>query len=449
MDMHARGTTAVTRHIFVMGLDERHRRYVESIRHPEEYTFHGLLDFEELIQPAEYPFDALLAKAGQTIREFPGEVAGIITHWDFPASTMLPLLARDFGYRAPAAEAVMACEHKYWSRLEQRVAIPEMTPGFCPVDPFVDDPLSQVTLDFPFWLKPVKAFGSHLGYCIDNAQTFNRAVAELRTNIRRIGDAFNAALAHVELPGEVGAVDGNWCIAEELMKGRQCGIEGYVLDGHFAIHGVFDGVKDSHDLSFTRWEYPSVWPESVQRRMQAAAESFLAHVGYDNAPFGMEFFWDEAHDKLMVLEVNTRISQSHSDQFVKVEGVSNHEVAVDVALGRLPRLFPEAGKYRTAAKFMLRRYHDATVIRVPAAAEIREIEAAFADSLVQPTVREGTCLGDLRDQDSYSYEIAYVWLGARDQEQLLARYRDVAGRLRFEFSDGGKLEPFQFETVHY
>ena len=60
------------------------------------------------------------------------------------------------------------------------------------------------------------------------------------------------------------------------------------------------------------------------------------------------------------------------------------------------------------------------------------------------TVDEGMQLSELRDQDTHSYEIATVRLGARDQEELLHRFRQVAEMLDFEFSDGGKVEDIQF-----
>ncbi|GAB4357407.1 MAG: hypothetical protein Kow0060_10740 [Methylohalobius crimeensis] len=216
-----------------------------------------------------------------------------------------------------------------------------------------------------------------------------------------------------------------------------------------AVHGIIDGVKDAHQLSFTRWEYPSVWPHSIQARMIEATERLMAHIGFDNSPFGVEFFWDEKTDRLWVLEVNTRISQSHSDQFIKVEGVSNHEVAIDVALGRQPEFGFKEGNYACAAKFMLRKYHDATVTRIPSAEEIQAIEGEFPDSRVVVLVEAGKPLSILRDQDSYSFEIANIFLGAQSQKALLANYRDLARRLRFEFSDGRPVEEWQFDQVKY
>lgn len=82
--------------------------------------------------------------------EFDGPIDGLICHWDFPVNPIAAILAQDFGLRYPSLESILKCSHKYWSRIEQNKVAPEATPDFCAVDPFSDDPPSQVALDFPF-----------------------------------------------------------------------------------------------------------------------------------------------------------------------------------------------------------------------------------------------------------------------------------------------------------
>ena len=437
------------KHIFVMGLHPFHLEQIRTIRHGHDYAFHGLLDYDEVVMPKSYSIRRLLRKAERRIESFYGDVAGIITHWDFPASTMVPILAKKYGYRYASLESVLQCEHKYWSRLTQRQVLPDLTPRFCAFDPFADDPLASINLAYPYWIKPIKAFSSHLGFRIDQAEDFQRALPFIREQIPRIGKAFDEILDHARLPDSIRPIDGTWCIAEEIMQGKQCGIEGFVFEGRVAIHGAVDTVKDLHNWSFTRYEYPSEWPTSVQQRMAAAAKKFMQHIGFDNAAFGIEFFWDEEADRLGILEINTRISQSHSKQFIMVEGASNHEVPVDLVLGRDPEFCLNQGKYKTAAKFMLRRYADAVVTRVPTPEELRAVEESEPDCTIGLTVEEGMRLSQLRDQDSYSYEIANVWLGAQSQEELLEKYRGIVARLHFEFSDGSRPEAFQLASTRY
>lgn len=442
-------TTGKHKNIFVMGLDPFHLEMAKQIRNAESYKFHSLLDYDDVIMPESYPMDRLLELAEQELRNFSGSVDALIAHWDFPVSLMLPILCAKFDLPAASIESVLKCEHKYWARLEQDDVIPEFTPRYQAIDPFEADPLSQVELDYPFWLKPVKSFGSHLGFHVDSDEDFNHAIEITRARIRRLGDPFNVILGHAELSDRIADIDGNHCIAEELISGKQCGLEGYVMDGRVHVHGVIDCVKDRRNRSFTRYELPSVWPQQVQDRMIEATTRLFKHIGYDKQPFGIEFFWEEETGEIKILEVNTRISQSHSDQFIKVAGVSNHQVAIDVALDREPHFSLNDGPYNCAAKFLLRKYADAVVERVPTDEEIAAVRKKFPDSNFSLNVKEGQQLSDMRDQDSYSYEIANIFLGAQNQREMLENYEEFANMLDFRFSDGRGPERRQFEKVRY
>jgi biotin carboxylase/quercetin dioxygenase-like cupin family protein len=433
------------RNIFIVGLDDYNLSKARAITLASECEFHDLLDRSKLIEPESYDLQSYIDEALSTLRAFDGPIDAVITHWDFPVSTMLPIINRELGLRYLPLISMLKCEHKYWSRIEQQKVIPEMVPAFDAVDPFDDDALSKLKLDFPFFLKPIKGFASTLGFKISNAQEFEAAIAEIRENIRRIGDEFNVVMKQVDLPPEVANVDGNWCIAEQLVKGWQSGVEGYVVNGQVHIHGIFDCYKDKELKSFNRYELPSRWPRGVRTRMVDAVKKLMPHLGYNQAPFGVEFFWDEEEDQLWIIEVNTRISQSHSDQFERVHGISNHEIAINTALGMKTNLNRYRGTYDCAAKFHLRRYADCKVTKVPSAENLAEVQGTIpGNPEVHVTVHEGMMLSELHDQDSHSFEIATVRLGADNQEDLLKRFRQVAEGLDFEFSDGGAPEDLQF-----
>lgn len=423
------------KNIFVFGLEPYNLRKLQGIRNSENYRFHGLLGYEDVVKPLDYPYEAMLAKAERQLREFPGSIDAIISHWDFPADTMLPILCRRFGLKSPSLETVLMCGHKYWARLEQKKYIPEHIPDFCAFNPFDAQPLEQIDLPFPFWIKPVKSFGSYLGFCIDSEETFYAHLSTIRENISRIGNAFNLALKHAELPPEVEGVDGNHCIAESLIKGkRQNGPEGYVYHGKVHINGITDSLKDESWRSFTSYEYPSRWPQAMQQKSNAVTEKLMSQIGLDDSAFNLEFIWDEETDKLKLIEVNPRISQSLSDMFEKVHGSSHHEVAVELALGLEPDYPRAEGRFNCAAKFMWRHYEDACVVRSPSPDEIAQVQREFPETEVFIEAEEGMRLSELRDQDSYSYEIAIILLGADDHEQLMERYARCQEILTFEFA---------------
>ncbi|MGM0703204.1 MAG: ATP-grasp domain-containing protein [Pseudomonadota bacterium] len=427
------------KNVFVVGLDDFNRERLARLRGTEHWRFHGLIAPAAVYDTEEFDIAAMLAEASRVLEAFDGHIDAIVGYMDFPVSTMLPILCERFGTRSTSLESLLKCEHKYWSRRVQREVIAEHIPAFTAFDPFDDEALTHISeagLYFPFFVKPIKSSGSRLGFLIDSPETFYRAIEQLRGEIGLIADPFNTVLEHARLPPEVAEVDGHFCMAEAIIGGWQCTVEGYVFEGEVVSYGIVDSLRYPGVLSFYHYRYPSGLPEAVQAKMIELTERIMAHIGYDNAAFNVEFFWDEVLDHIWLLEINTRISQSHCDLFEKVDGVSHQQVTVDLALGNRPDMPHRQGAFPLAAKFFHRVFfRDAVVSRVPSADELAELEADYPGSLIALQVEEGQRLSELPEQDSYSYALAYVWLGAEDVDQLHARYESLAARLSFEFTD--------------
>lgn len=132
----------------------------------------------------------------------------------------------------------------------------------------------------------------------------------------------------------------------------------------------------------------------------------------------MEMYWDEDADQIWLLEINPRISKSHAPLFYMVDGCYHHKVMIDLALGREPNMPQGEGEYAIAAKFMFRCHEDARVTRVPTQAELGAIEAKVPGVSMQIHVDEGMWLSELRNQDSYTYEVATVFVGADSHSEL-------------------------------
>lgn len=424
----------MTTNVFILGLDEFQLGELRTTRKTDERVFHNLLDVDILtVRSEDYRFKDLLEKARQQLEHFPGSVDAIIAHWDVPTSVIAPVLCREYGIPAPPLESIFKCEHKYWSRLEQKKAIPGCIPGFNSFDPFDDNALERIELEFPFWIKPVKSFASQLGFKIHNAEEFQEAVTEIRGAISNIGDSFDEALELIDLPEEIRACNGSMCIAEEIIVGDQSAIEGSMFQGDYHVHGVLDMPKDQAGRSFARYEYPSALPDQVQQRMINSCGKFLRHIGFDNGCFNAEYLWERDSDELRLVEINTRISQSHSDLFAKVDGMSDHEVAIDIALGVRPHMPHRKGKFQVAAKCMIPHYQDGIVRRIPSPEELKEVQARFPDTHIMLDVKPGMRLADLPSQDSYRYVLGTIFLGADSRKQLSERFNACLDALRFEF----------------
>jgi biotin carboxylase len=421
----------MVQHVFVLGLDETNREMLERLPAADACRFHTLVHHDELRGVAEFHVPDLLAAAQRRLRSAPSSVDGIVTLLDFPATELVPILARRFGTRAPSLEAVLRCSHKYWSRLCQRAVAPECVPGFEVFDPAVPGVADHLQLDYPFWVKPLNAYRSRLGFRIDSAEDLAAVLPVLRDELPRLADPLDFVLKQADVPEDIAGLGSAICLAEGFIGGRQCTLEGYVHGGRAEVYGVVDSVRDANRPTFARYQYPSSLPRPVQARMTEVAVHVMEHIGYDDGCFNVEFFWERRSDRIWLLEINPRLSQSHCELFERVDGVSNAQVMVDVALGRPPAPPRGAGEAAVAAKFFIRAFRDGIVTRVPNPEEVAAVQAAVPGAHISVLVEAGAVLEELADQDSYSYELATVRLGAPDERELLRRYRQVQAGLPF------------------
>ncbi|MFD7919399.1 ATP-grasp domain-containing protein [Streptomyces sp. NPDC059740] len=406
--------------VFVLGLDEANLPTLQEVPEAESYRFHRLLSVEEL-QSGEVSVPDLLARARKQLDAFEGSIDAVVGYWDFPVSTLVPLLSRHYGTRSTSLDSVVKCEHKYWSRLEQAKVIDEY-PRFGKVDLSAEDPRPPEGVRFPMWLKPALSYSSELAFGVKDMDEFRDAVAQIREGISRVGRPFEYVLDQLDLPPEMEGVGGQVCLAEEALSGLQVAVEGYVHQGEVVIYGTLDSINYPGTSSFLRHQYPSALPAPVQERLRDVSSRVMRQIGMDGATFSIEYFYDPATDAINLLEINPRHSQSHAELFEFVDGVPNHHCMLSLALGRDPRLPDGEGRYRTAAKWYHRWFTDGVVRGVPDAAAIEQVEREVGGVRIDVVPQDGQALSELEQQDSYSYELAHVFTGGRDEAELREKY---------------------------
>ncbi|MFI7673696.1 acetyl-CoA carboxylase biotin carboxylase subunit family protein [Actinophytocola sp. NPDC049390] len=419
------------RNIVVLGLDDWNRELLHRVPDADRYEFHGLLTIAEL-QVGDIPIVDLLRTAEKKLAAFDGPIDAIIGFWDFPVSTIVPLLCRRFDVRGPSLEAVLRCEHKYWSRLEQRKAITELPP-FALVD--LDDARPPGEVGYPFWLKPVKSFSSDLAFEVTDEQEFTRAVTEMRDGVARVGEPFEYVLAQAELPPEIAAAGGQSALAEQAMTGERAAVEGYCHGGEVVVHGVLDSLVYPGVSSFLRHQYPSRLPSSMVRRLTDVSTRVIEHIGLTDTTFSIEYFCDPTTGDVGLLEINPRHSQTHADLFEQVDGFPNHHYLIKAALGEDPGRPKGGGPYDISAHWYLRRFDDGVVRRVPSTSDIARVEREIDGVRVRVKVGEGQRLSEMNFQDSYSYQLAEMVVGARDVAEMEEKYRRCVAALPFVFEE--------------
>ncbi|MFD4368490.1 ATP-grasp domain-containing protein [Rhodococcus sp. NPDC058521] len=422
--------------VFVVGLDDANLRTLRDVPEAVRYEFHGLLSVAE-IQHGEIPIVELLDKARSELDSFDGTIGAVVGYWDFPVTSIVPILCGEYGLPSTSLEAVLKCEHKYWSRLEQQ-KVTDGVPPFGLVD--LSDPICPEGLRYPIWLKPVKSFSSELAFQVESDEQLVDAVRQISDGIERVGKPFEYVMEQVQLPDEIAKIGGSACLAEQKMDGLQAATEGYMHGGRVTVNGTLDSLSYRDMSSFERHRYPSELPDRVVRRMEEVSEAVMSQIGLDNSTFSIEFFCDVENESVQILEINARHSQSHSELFEYVDGFPNHYCMLQLGLGRDPAPPRGEGPYQTASKWYFRKFSDAFVQRVPMQDELDALYRRIPGVVVDIQTTEGTWLSEMSAQDSYSFELAYVYVGGDDDEEVRRKYRDVVDHLEFEF---GEEEPYR------
>lgn len=420
-------------HVFLIGFDALNLARLRRLPGAGDCEFHSALDFGEIRGVESFDVAALLDRAMNRITTAGVPVDGLVACYDFPASTMLPILAERLGVPGPNLESVFKCEHKYWSRLEQLKDIPDHIPKFVAFDPCGLFEGEETPLPVPFWIKPVKSFRSHLGFLVSDGPHFRAHAAEICRNLDYVVRPFQDLMRGWHMPAEITEMR-ELCLAETLISGAQCTAEGYVYNGEVVVYGIVDSVREHDRSSFARYQYPSMLPLPVSHTMIDLARRVVRRIGLDNTCFNVEFFWDQSAGRVWLLEINPRLSQSHCEIFELVHGVSHFAHMLDLALGRAPAPLPHGGEFSLAANCHLRVYQDGEVMRIPSQAEIRHVAETLPGTLVDICVAPGDMLSTLPDQDSYSFEVGHIVVGGDSEQELLDKYHWALGMLTFEIA---------------
>lgn len=86
------------------------------------------------------------------------------------------------------------------------------------------------------------------------------------------------------------------------------------------------------------------------------------------------------------------------------------------------------------------------VTAVPSEADLARIKQRLPGPELRAHVSSGMRLDDLRFRDSYSHELAEIFVGADSQRKLMRAYREIVATLRFGMRRAGESS-YEGETV--
>ncbi|MFM9842796.1 MAG: acetyl-CoA carboxylase biotin carboxylase subunit family protein [Dongiaceae bacterium] len=430
--------------ILMVGVSSKEQEWLSRVE-GARFRFEDLGDFAEaddpfLCRPSKFVREAV----AEARRRFP-HAAGVVAFDDYPASLLSLAVANRLKLPGASLQSALTASHKVWSRVFQRKAAGQSVPRFQIIDPSRDYRADDLKLAFPFWLKPVKGAMSFLGHRINNLEEFRAAQEKAQRELPPYARAFNEMLALSPAPinGRYSAVSGSWLIAEELMSGHQCTLDGLMENGRFRLLGIVDAVRLPNRVSFARFELPSRLPRRVQQQMADIAGRVMLQLGYRHGLFNMEFFADPRGGEPKIIEVNPRLSPQFTDLYANVSGRSLYQHVVHAAAGLPIPAGADKSVFTYSASCVLRRADDCLVRRVPSQRRLRQVKKKIPGTDVVLTAEEGDRLSDLM-QDSYSFRYGWINLGATSRADLRRRYLRALKMLKFDFvplRNGAEAKP--------
>lgn len=347
--------------------------------------------------------------------------AGVVSHHEQFGALAAALVAERLGLPGNPPEAVLAAQHKLHARSVLQQVAPEANLGAALLPAEYGGRIPE-GLHYPAYVKPVKAAFSVLARPV-------RSQAELHAHtrfswrelwvIRRLVEPFDR-VRRARLPESCSA---HRMMLEEPLPPQvpQFNLDGWVFDGQVHALGVVDALMYPGTQAFMRWQFPSRLSAPVQQRALEVARRFLAAVGFRHGFFNMEFFFDEASDRLSVIEFNPRLASQFGDLYRRVLGLDPHAMSLDMAVGLdplgSPRVEPTAGM---AASLVYRVFDARDCPPAPGPAARAALQAQFPDALLLPMPKSGHSLErDFKWLGSHRYGI--IHLGGRDAHDLRER----------------------------
>ncbi|HEX2112480.1 MAG TPA: ATP-grasp domain-containing protein [Gaiellaceae bacterium] len=385
------------REIVVVCPQERDRALIRSVGLDERYRVRYAgpdLDVVDDFDPGA--FLASSARAGAD---------GVVATKDRSA-LLASVLAERLGLPGPRPQAVLNCQQKARARLIHRAVVPAATPQFSLVRDANDPPPACAP---PWFAKPV------VGRLSQGARRVDR-----RDELAELDDrsGYAAAYARIaELAGvERDAVQG--FLVEELARGAEVTLEGYVFGGRVTVIGITDSIMYAGTNSFERFEYPSALPTERQAELGELARRVVPALGFDDGFFNVEFVVP-AEGPPTLIEVNGRIASQFAPMIDAVHGRSTYDALFALACGRDPE-WRSAAPDGVAVSYVLRAFADAFVESVPEPTPGIEI-------LVRPGLR----LSEQGPNDVESYRLAIVYGAGETRAEAVERCKSRLRSLGF------------------
>lgn len=358
---------------------------------------------------------------------------GILGADDFISCLYASRACNELGLVGARTDLELIFQHKYYSRILQQKIVPEYVPKFQLLN-FNKPP------QYPFFAKPIRGAASIMAKRIHSDIEFKsyQKMPFLKLfTFHRLVSLFQGI--SFEIAGTKPVKE--MAVAEEIIEGQQCTLEGVVFRGKNYIIGITDSVMyPNSKISFSRFNFPSQLIPEVQQKMANIAEKLMIESGFDFGFYNIEFFYNAKTEEIKIIEVNPRMAFQFTDLYEKVIGVNTFEILLKMTAGEdisidLQNISVNSsqftGEYKKATSFVLRTFNDAKVLSHPTDSQVETYLEEVKDARLMIQAKSGDKLSDDIFQDVESFRLFTLNVGGHSEEELIAKYNLAIKMLPF------------------
>ena len=415
--------------LFAQEYDELALVSLEATHAEYEFVREGfdLFTFPENARLLWFDVERFVVKLAHKYRD--RRIAAVTSTQEQFGALTASLLAKQLGLSGTPLKALLTAQHKYLARQMHRDTLPEHVPPFCGFR-YDADVSKAVTIDYPIFVKPVKAAFSVLAKRCKDEDAL-RAHLKFRIwetiIIKRLTWPFRRVSSrHLECE-----IDADCFIAEGCVDGAlQVCVDGYAHRGEVQVLGTVDSVMYPGTTSFMRFEYPSQLSAQHVAKLESVAKRAVEAIGFTHGLFNVELFFDAKTERITIIEINPRMAGQFSDLYERVDGKSLWALELDMALGKTPTFPHREGKFGSAASFVFREFADA-VKHAPPADEQAWLTRTYPDARLFLDLKHATSRArETKWLGNYRY--ALIHMGGTDHDNMMARFGNVCEHLDFD-----------------
>ncbi len=415
--------------LFAQEYDDLALGPLEAQHHEYEFVREGfdLFTFPENARLLWFDVERFVTRLARKYRN--RRIAAVTSTQEQFGALTASLLTERLKLPGTPLKALLTAQHKYLARQIHQETLPDHVPSFCGFR-YDADASTAVTIEYPIFVKPVKAAFSVLAKRCDDELKLREhlkfrvwekiIIKRLTWPFRRISSR------HLDCE-----IDADCFIAEGCVDGAlQVCVDGYAHAGKVRVLGTVDSVMYPGTTSFMRFEYPSQLSVDHVEKLESVARRAVEAIGFTHGLFNVELFFDPKTERITIIEINPRMAGQFSDLYERVDGKSLWALELDLALGKVPSFPHREGAFGSAASFVFREFGEA-IKHAPSAAQQSWLARTYPDARLFLDLKHATSRArETKWLGNYRY--ALVHMGGNDHDDMMSRFGNVCEHLNFD-----------------